>query len=295
MRLAHIIFTLALGLTLLPTGAWAQSNPVFAQPYQYLDPDGPGVMTFTPTSNQSTTYSFQQMEVTLTQGSQRMTGSGVYHSFTDDPGSPSPYTLFAFTIFDNTGTAYFFEGRVSPGGTGDARVSPTVGYSGGGTYWQVNYTPRRVSWTIQQDGSSGGTTVVTNSSPALHSYWQRNSASDAIGGFYYATYNTSSGTDSTATWSGSLPRPGNYRVEIYITSRPPNTIPRTNSANYFVTTSTARSAPLSLNQAVSSAQWLTLGTFSFGDRYEITLVDQTGEPTGTRSVVANAVRLTAQQ
>jgi hypothetical protein len=49
---------------------------------------------------------------------------------------------------------------------------------------------------------------------------------------------------------------------------------------------------VTVNQDVASSQWVTLGNFAFQDSYRIELTDETGEPDRTRSVAADAVRLT---
>src|SRR4029453_2741264 len=113
MRITRILAFLALAAALPSPKAGAQS-PVFSQPYTYTDRDGTGVMTFFPLNSQSTRYSYQPIQVTLVQGSRSFSGSGVYHSFADDGAGLEPHTLLSFTLLDNRGVAYFFQGRVSP-------------------------------------------------------------------------------------------------------------------------------------------------------------------------------------
>jgi hypothetical protein len=291
MRCVRILAVIALGAAFVPVRAWGQAA-VFSQPYQYTDADGRGVMTFTPLSSGSTHYSYQPMTVTLTQGTQRFTGSGVYHSFVDDSPGLEPYTLLSFTLVDSRGIVYVFEGRVSAGG--GARVSPTGGYAGNGTYWQVHSPSQRVPFQIQQEGSGGGSGSPTvNSSPALRDYWNRVASSDAVGGQYYSTYNTSQAIESTATWTGQLANPGTYRLEVFIPRQAgASSVPRTHAATYQVYDSTNAAHIVRISQQTSSSQWVPLGVFQLGSRYQIILVDQTGETHASRSVVANAVRLT---
>src|SRR4051794_40738183 len=293
MRSSQLSLCLALAATLLPVQAWAQSNPAFTQPYNYTDADGPGVMTITPLSNASTAYTYQQIQVSLAQGSERFSGSGVYHDFADDGPSLQPYTLLSFTMFDSRGTAWFFQGRVSPG-PGKVGGSGSVSYAGGGTYWQVSFPQSQYQWQIsEQDQGPPPASAVTNSTPALQNYWNRVTQADAVGGYYYATYNSAQGVSSTATWSGNLPSAGTYRIEVFIPrqSAPANP-PRTSGATYQVYDSSGRALTFRLNQQVNSSQWFPLGNFNLGSSYRVVLLDQTGEPTGSRSVVANAIRLT---
>jgi len=296
MRTVQLSVLLALAAALLPAQVWAQSNPVFAQPYNYSDADGPGVMTITPLSNASTAYTYQQVQVTLVQGSDRFSGSGVYHEFADDSPSLQPFTLFSFTMFDSRGTAWFFQGRVAPGAP-KVGGSASVSYEGGGTYWQGSFPPSQYQWQISQQDAQGPppTSAITNSTPALQNYWNRVSFSEAIGGTYYATYNSAQGVSSTATWAGSLPSAGTYRIEVFIPRlSSPSSTPRTNAATYIVVDSSGRALTYRLSHNVNSSQWLPLTTVNLGSTYQIILYDQTGEPTGTKSVVANAVRLTRQ-
>jgi hypothetical protein len=246
MRSVKLSLSLTLVAALLPVLARAQSNSVFDQPYNYTDPDGPGVMTLTPLSTQSTRYSYQPMQVSLVQGSRFFSGSGVYHHFSDDAANLEPYTLLSFTLLDSRGVPYFFQGRVSP-----VAVDPN--------------------------------------------YWNRVTDSQAVGGSFFATFNTAQGISSTATWSGNLPSAGTYRIEVFIPRQtPPFNPPRTNAATYVVYDSGGQALTRRLTHNVNSSQWLPLTTVNLGTNYRVILYDQTGEPTGSRSVVADAIRLTPQ-
>jgi hypothetical protein len=293
MRSGQLSLFLALVAALLPAQARAQS--AFSQPYNYTDADGPGVMTITPLSNASTAYTYQQIQVSLTQGSERFSGSGVYHDFADDSPSLQPYTLLSFTLFDSRGTAWFFQGRVSPG-PGKVGGTGSVSYDGGGTYWQVSFPQSQYQWQIsQQDSGPPPTSAVTNDAPALQNYWNRVTSPDSVGGSFYATYNSAQGTSSTATWSGNLPSAGTYRIEVFIPRQgAPAYPPRTSAATYVVYDSGGRALTYRLSHQANSSQWFPLATVSLGTTYRVILYDQTGEPTGSRSVVADAVRLTPQ-
>ena len=84
-------------------------------------------------------------------------------------------------------------------------------------------------------------------------------------------------------------------MEVFIPRQAsPSSVPRTRSARYTVYESSGLARTLVISHQVNTSQWIPLGTFNLSSTYQIILVDQTGEPTGTSSVVANAVRLTRQ-
>jgi hypothetical protein len=135
-----------------------------------------------------------------------------------------------------------------------------------------------------------------NSSPALISGWNAIAFGEAIGGFYFSTGNLRVGVDSQAIWEGTLPagrRP--YRVEVFIPRQPLPGKPRTDHAEYLIFPDGPLGQVLtSISQNVSTSQWVDLGTWPFDSKYRVVLTDETGETTLTRSIVANAVRLTPQ-
>jgi hypothetical protein len=288
MRITHVL-ALSLVLTaLVPLAAQAQGDPrfggipMFSQPFQYSDPEGPGTLTITPFSDASTRLSYQQIRVTLDQNGRHYVGAGVYHAFSDDGANLPPFTLVSFTLESASGRSYFFQGR----------IAPVNGYSGEGTYFPIDAPQTTISWRIQ---TSATPQPVVSSTPALVEGWSRITFSEAVGGVYYATYNTLRGPVSTATWSGALPASGSYKVEIFIPRQPSTgSVPRTNRAVYQIDTGGPEGQVLrTASQQVVSSQWIELGTFTLNGSYRIVLTDETGEPRGTRSVVANAVRLTA--
>ena len=91
-----------------------------------------------------------------------------------------------------------------------------------------------------------------------------------------------------------MPAPGRYRLEAFIPRQPsPGTVPRTNRAVYQIFPQGTGVGSFSVvNQQVSASQWVSLGVFTFQGSYRVMLADATGEPQATRSVVANAIRLT---
>jgi hypothetical protein len=271
-------------LAFLLPGVDAQPIPIFSQPYQYSDPDGPGVLTLTPLNTESTRLTFQPIQVTLVQTNRQFVGSGVYHSFTDEQADLPPFTLVAFSLTSTTGQCYFFQGR----------IVPVNGYTGEGTYHPVGAPQATVPWQISSTVPPPGPVPVVNSTPTLLQGWYRNSFGEAIGGVYYSTWNTFQTTVSTATWSGSVPLAGSYTLEVFLPRQPGvGSAPRTSRAMYRIFHAGVVGQTLrTVSQQVATSQWVPLGTYFFSSGYQVMLTDATGEPQQTRSVVANAIRLT---
>jgi hypothetical protein len=283
-----LLCTLLLGL--VPISASAQTNPVFAQPFQYQDRDGTGTMTITPLTADSTRLSFQPIQVTIEQNNRRFTGSGVYHAFSDDNASLPATTLVAFTVIDNASRAFFFQGSIAPLG---ATIAPPTDFTGTGTYWPVNSPQTPIQWTIKTAGGQPTPGEVVNSTPVLREGWVQRTFNEAIGGTYYATFNTFNAPVSSATWTGNVTAPGRYKIEAFIPRQPAAGVARTNSAAYQIVTDGAAASQTvaRISQVVQTSQWVDLGTYEFQQTYRVVLTDQTGEPQGTRSIIANAVRL----
>jgi len=288
MRRTRSLVLTAVLAVLWPLRAHGQTTPipVFAQPYQYSDAEGPGTLTFTPGSSENTLLRFQPISVELVHRNGRFTGAGVYHSFADDNAGLAPVTLVSFTLQDRFSRAYFYQGT----------ITAANGFTGQGTYWRVGNPSRTFEWKIQTVGANPANAVV-NSAPVLTEAWARNTSSEAIGGVYYGSFNTASGAKNTATWTGTLPAAGNYRVEVFIPRQPVRAVaPRTAKATYQITVAGSDQPTLKqVDQAVTFSGWVDLGTFPLPATYKIVLTDETGEPAGSRSVVANAVRLTPVQ
>jgi hypothetical protein len=138
--------------------------------------------------------------------------------------------------------------------------------------------------------------VYLNSNPRLVAGWLAHAFSEAIGGIYFATGNRQVGVVSSATWEGTLPAgKRNYRVEVFIPRPRVGSLPRTDRAQYLIfSTGAGAQGTAAISQRVTTSGWMALGTFPFDGTYRIVLTDETGEPWLTRSVVANAVRLTEQ-
>lgn len=299
MRHVRSIGLIAALLVFLPVALHAQTVPWFGQPYQYRDADGIGTLTITPLSAGSTKLSFQPVRVMLLQNGVLLGGSGVYHSFPDDQAGLPNSALVAFTLVAPSGQSYLFQGTISvSAGTPTAVVVvPAGGYTVTGTYSPVTSPQTTFPWSATA-ASSPAPFTVTNATPALVDHWNSLTFAEAIGGSYVSTFNAFDAAVSTAAWSGSLPMSGRYKVEAFIPRQlSSGLVPRTSHAVYNIAQfgtgpvlAIARLATIS--QAVNTSQWVELGTFSFSQGYRITLTDVTEEPKETRSVVANAVRLT---
>ena len=275
----------AAAVALLPLGALAQGTQFFAQPYQYSDANGVGTLTVTPLNNTSTRLTYQSVQVTLVQNNAYSVGSGVYHAFTDDNANLPPFALLSFALVGPTGSSRFYQ----------VTLAALNGYAGDGTSYPVTSPQTATTWHVQSMPVLPAS--ILNNSPAMNNGWYTNSFVEAIGGGYYSTFNTLQGPVSTATWSGSVPSPGNYRIEVFIPRQPnPGSAPRTNHAVYQVFVGGVVGMGVGIvNQQVATSQWITLGIFSLQGSYQVMLTDQTGEPQQTRSVVADAIRLTRVQ
>jgi len=275
----------AAAVALLPLSALAQGSGTgfFAQPFQFSDVNGPGTLTVTPLTSASTRLSYQPVQISLLQANVTSTGSGVYHAFSDDNASLPPFVLLSFTLVSPSQNARFFQ----------VTLAAVNGYAGDGTHWPVA-TPGMTTPFHLQSTMALLSCQILNNAPALHSGWQANRFEEAIGAFYYSTLNASQTADATATWSGSVPSPGKYRIEVFIPRQPGSEVPlRTNHALYQVCAGDSFGPGFSVvNQQVATSQWVTLAICSLQESYKVTLSDQTGEPQQTRSVVADAVRLT---
>jgi hypothetical protein len=271
-------------VALVPLSAYAQATAFFAQPFKYTDSNGTGTLTVTPLNTETTRSRFQPVAVTLDLNNVRSTGSGVYHYLGDDNAELPPFVLLAFTLVDPQGNARVYQ----------VTLAALNGFGGSGTSWPVNSPQTTAQWQAQSiPPPPPGPTPIVNSNPSLNRGWQSRTFAEAIGGSYFATFNTQSTAESTASWEGTLPAAGNYTVEVFIPRpRPGTTVPRTQSATYQIFVGGVVVATKQISQAVTTSQWVSLGSFSFTNSYRIVLSDVTGEPTGTRSVVANAVRLT---
>jgi hypothetical protein len=292
MRTALRLALAAAAIALLPLGASAQGSSIFARPFQYSDPSGPGTLTVTPMNSASTRLTFQPVQVTLVQGSNFWVGSGVYHAFSDDAANLPASALLAFAAADRSGSTRVFQATLTPGSV-QPTIAPGSGYSGIGTHSAPTSPQAATTWRIQSS-SVPSPGVILNSAPILGNGWYHNSSAEATGGFYYSTFNTLQSPVSTATWTGSVPVPGNYQLAVFIPRQlSPGAVPRTGRATYQIFSQGLGGASVRVvNQQVGASQWVPLGVFTFQGSYRVVLTDTTGEAHASRSVVANAIRLT---
>jgi hypothetical protein len=279
---------LAAVLTTLPIVAHAQTttHPAFAQPFVFTERDGTGTLTITPLASQTSDGNFRRIRTELVQSGRRYTGAGVYSERDAQAGILESPLQLTFTLGDTSGRVFFFSGTLSRSGSS--------GYAGQGTYFLVTTPENTISWRIQsQDTGGSGGEPILSSRPTLQGGWVQNAFAEAIGGTYFATFNTNQGVAARATWSGTLPASGRYRVEAFIPRQRQGFTPRTERATYRIGGSELQSdAVQRISQNLATSSWVDLGTYNFGANYQVVLTDETGEPAFTRSVIANAIRLT---
>jgi hypothetical protein len=149
----------------------------------------------------------------------------------------------------------------------------------------------RVSWVRGTPPPPTGTTIVVDDRSAGFiwggpaSGWR--SAQWGYNGWMYWTKNSAWGTYNWGKWYPYVGTAGNYEVQVYIPSRYGNTT----RANYVVNLNGAQNVR-TLNQAIYSNQWVSLGSFWFGGGAGefVYLSDLTGEAHATRYIAYDAVR-----
>ena len=105
------------------------------------------------------------------------------------------------------------------------------------------------------------------------------------------TWNSQGPGSNYVFWNISVPQAGSYRVEVYV----PGNHATTTSARYYVWGGSSWLGPYVVNQNNFFNAWVTLATLSLpAGGGTVYLGDTTGEPTGTRKVGVDAVRLTRQ-
>ncbi|MCB0256953.1 MAG: hypothetical protein KDI55_24810 [Anaerolineae bacterium] len=143
-------------------------------------------------------------------------------------------------------------------------------------------------------GASSPATVVDDNDPAFSrlgpaDFWQVWPQGYAGGAVW--TYCETNKTVNSAQWSpGALPA-GMYLVQAFVSpSSDDLPKPYTESARYRIVHAGAE-ASVSVNQGSAGGGWLDLGTYYFeGHNEYVELADQTGEPSGSRVVMFDAVR-----
>jgi probable HAF family extracellular repeat protein len=124
-------------------------------------------------------------------------------------------------------------------------------------------------------------------------YWGWFSDYSPVSGSYLVTYCSGSGVYSTATWDFSVPS-GRHHVWVYI---PSSSAPsrRTRQAQYTIRdlagiNSWRVTHHQQYQYSTLQSGWVDLGEFPFvGGLARVELVDETGEPTWSTFVVADAV------
>jgi hypothetical protein len=259
-------------------------------------------------------------EVTVSSTTGRTTpypGTTIYvRSHTIVPGRGSVFTNHPVKFYirnTRTGSVDWIGGNVDTNGEGRAQIYFYAGDFAPGSYevWAefqrhasdpefgdcgvlLHSTSSRIGITLEE-----GPPVVVDPPddwrPRLVEGWYTIQSSEAIGGVYWSTYNTRRGAVSRAIWEFSLPTGRrNYRVEVFVPRRI-GSVPRTTNATYLISPDGPSGQVLvSRSQEVSSSQWVDLGSFPFNGRCRVELTDETGEPSFSHGVVANALRVTPQ-
>jgi hypothetical protein len=283
-RIPYLFLALALG-AFLPLSAHAERK------FDYWDDEGgSGFLT------QTNLGGADLARFTLMRNGVQLRGGGVIY------GLEGGEILMALSLVDPQGKAWFYQGR---GATG-------AGLYLRGFYFSIDPIGGIGRWSTIDRSSElppapAGT--IVNSSPSVDPSWSTEVSADAFGGAFYWSLNNQvdlsgpiRGNSSHATWSGILP-PGKgfYRVDAFIPVLPSKiSEPPTDAARYYISFdfggSIGPDIPKRLNQQVTSSRWVPLDFVEFSqERYQVFLFSQTPDPDGSRSVVANAIRLVPVQ
>ena len=157
----------------------------------------------------------------------------------------------------------------------------------GGPNGHIQYNPR--------DPGIGPPVVVNlvNSLPGIH-FVSRLPSGDpdrAIGPVYFDADNRQHGFSDETQWTATLPIRSRQpiRVDASIPGAADPTM-RTAKARYEVAHADG-TAVVEVDQRTPNTVWVTLGEFPFENGLaSVLLTNETGEPTGTTEVVANAIR-----
>ncbi len=107
---------------------------------------------------------------------------------------------------------------------------------------------------------------------------------------YVYVGNSQSTTTATMKWIPDVPVAGHYNVYCWYKSGPD----RTASARYTIVYSGGQMMVTAVNQAVNGSQWFKIADsmqFDAGTSGYVLLTNKTGETTGTKNVVADAIKL----
>jgi murein DD-endopeptidase MepM/ murein hydrolase activator NlpD len=162
-------------------------------------------------------------------------------------------------------------------------ASGSVGLADGSCY--TSGTGGTTPWSLTIDDSS--------SSCGLYGppqFWFTASGLGVNNQMHYTWNSQTSGTNSV-NWGFTVPEAGSYRYEVFI----PSDHATTASARYHIWNGSGWLGPYVVNQNNFFNAWVPLGTVSLAaGAGTVYLGDVTGEPTGTRKVGVDAVRVTRQ-
>jgi hypothetical protein len=243
-----------------------------------------GMLTVTPTTGESTTHTFQPVQVKFWNRATFYAGQGVYHDFAEDPGSTEASSLVSFTVRSASGDVLVGNGRLFT----SRDLTRIVGGAlppGQLTTYPIATPGNQAQWYVYPTGAT-----VINTNPSLHSGWSTRTSLEAMGGSYAGTANTQDLPDSSAVWSGNVPVPGVYEISAWLPVSLPGSLPRTAHATYGTGVGALVAHP-PVSQVMTASGWIVVGKAAFSGNYNVMLDDRTGEPAGTRSIVANAIRL----
>jgi hypothetical protein len=133
------------------------------------------------------------------------------------------------------------------------------------------------------------TVIINDTHPGFSVQGDWREYTDQAGQHYGSThrYNEQPGTgQDTATWSFTVPRPGNYNVYAWWWEKAyrPSDVPYT--INYH-----SGAARVEVNQQINGGQWNLLGTFYFENEGSVVVSD---DVSSGKDIVADAIRLVPQ-
>ena len=150
---------------------------------------------------------------------------------------------------------------------------------------QIDEDPENYS---DDDVADGAGIVIDNGNGSFSwSGSDRFTASGGILGSFFYTNNNNSQVTNTGRWNVTV-SPGNYEVFAYI----PGSHATTTNARYRIY-HYGRFIDRRLNQSQFHNEYVSLGTYFFGgeDRQYVTLINATGEGTGTTQIAFDALKL----
>jgi hypothetical protein len=134
---------------------------------------------------------------------------------------------------------------------------------------------------------------VVNSFPGIHfaSFLPSGNPPTAVGAGFFVADNRQQGFSAETLWTTNLPIRSRQQIRVEA-NIPGTTDPttRTVQARYEIAHADG-TAVVQVNQQTATSVWVTLGEFEFENgTTSVHLTNETGEPTGTTEIVANAIR-----